>query len=447
MALFGIYLIKVNACLLAFYVMYVVFFSKKTFFSINRYYLLASLIGSFAIPVLKLSLPQNDYGIALKDPLETSLDSIGNGLPATPVAIDESHTVLYATILMIIYFAGVTIAVLRLLFSVANIIQLKNQSENYQEGNLKILKTPGSQAFSFFTWIFIPKHKNNPLIIEHEKVHVSQYHWIDLILVEIASIVLWFNPIVIFYKRSVKIQHEYLADAHTIKNNTSIDEYLTCMLQQIQLENSLAPTSPFYHANTIKKRIRMITKTKTSVTASLVYLLALPVACLLLFSFTSRPVPSFEVDDRETVNVVEDINLDTGDNKPSIAPVEMSKTEIASGFGNRINPLTKKKQFHTGIDFKMPEGEPVVATADGVISESAFDKGHGNYIVIKHDDIYATKYSHLKSALVKAGDKVKKSQLIGYVGNTGLSVGAHLHYEVSKEGKTVDPKDYLPKLN
>jgi murein DD-endopeptidase MepM/ murein hydrolase activator NlpD len=444
MAFFGIYLIKVSACMAAFYILYRLVFSKNTFFMLNRAYLLAGLIGSFVIPVLKLSLPESDYSVGLNDPLETTFDSLGNGLPVNSTVIDESYTMLYPTILMVIYFSGMAVVVLRLLFSVVHIIRLKKDAENLLLGNVKVLKAPGSHAFSFFTWIFIPNHKTSPLIIEHEKVHVVQYHWIDLILVEIASIILWFNPVMIFYKRSVKIQHEFLADASTIKNNTSVGEYLTCILEEIQLENSLAPTSPFYQSNTIKKRIRMITKNKTSVSASLVYLLSLPVVCLLLFSFATKPVPSFEVDDIVTENFAGDINLNLAENRPSIAPVEMSKAEISSGFGDRRNPLTKEKQFHTGMDFKLAEGEHVVATADGVITESAFDKGHGNYIIIKHDDTYATKYSHLKSALAKTGDQVKKGDLIGYVGNTGLSVGPHLHYEVSKDGKTVDPKDYLP---
>jgi hypothetical protein len=446
-ALFGIYLIKVSACLVAFYVLYSALFRENTFFSLNRYYLLAGLIASFAIPTLKLSLPENNYAIAFKDPLETSFDSFGHGLTATPGAAHQSYTMPYATILMTGYLFGMVIVLLRLLFSVRYIIQLKNRSQKYRMGGLKILKTPGTQAFSFFTWIFIPNRKSSPLIVEHEKAHVSQYHWIDLLLVEIASIILWFNPVVILYKRSIKLQHEYLADARTITKNTSIDEYLKCMLQQIKLENSLSPTSPFYHSNTIKKRIRMITKNKTSATVSVAYLLVLPVVCLLLFSFTGRSVPSFQEDTIETTNIPTNTEAVAEENKPSIAPVEMSKAEISSGFGDRLNPLTKKKQFHTGMDFKLPEGERVLATADGVISTSTFDESHGNYIVIKHDEIYSTRYSHLKSSSVKEGDKIKKGDLIGYVGNTGLSVGPHLHYEVSKDGKVVDPKDYLPKLH
>jgi hypothetical protein len=444
-ALYGIYLFKVSACLLAFYVLYSTLFRKNTFFTLNRYYLLAGLIASFTIPVLRLSLPETEYIPGFNYPLESSLDSFEQGFTAAPHAANESYTVPYTTILMLMYFIGLAIALFRLTFSVARIVQLKNNSQQVGVGKLKILKTAGTQAFSFFTWIFIPAHKSNPLIVEHEKVHVCQYHWIDLLLIEMASIVLWFNPVVILYKRSIKIQHEYLADAYTITKGISIHEYLTCLLQEIQLENSLMPASPFYHSNTLKQRILMITKNKTSFIASIAYLLFLPVVCLLLLSFTGRSVPSLQADNKKIVIAPDAVYPDAGENKPSIAPVEMSKAEISSGFGQRLNPLTKQEQFHTGIDFKLEEGEPVVATADGVISISTFDSGHGNYIVIEHDETYSTRYSHLKSALIKTGDKIKKGELIGYVGNTGLSVGPHLHYEISKNGKQVDPKDYLPK--
>ena len=105
------------------------------------------------------------------------------------------------------------------------------------------------------------------------------------------------------------------------------------------------------------------------------------------------------------------------------------------------------ERLHTGIDFESPEGEIVKSTDDGIVIENTFDSYRGQFILIKHGDTFSTSYSHLQSATVKVGENVKTGQTIGYVGNTGLSKGVHLHYEVLKDGTAVDPKDYLPKVD
>jgi murein DD-endopeptidase MepM/ murein hydrolase activator NlpD len=131
--------------------------------------------------------------------------------------------------------------------------------------------------------------------------------------------------------------------------------------------------------------------------------------------------------------------------KPSIAPVNLAKAKVGDGYGYRIHPATKENKLHRGIDFILAEGEPVTATADGVVVNVVNDEYRGIYVTIKHDDVYSTSYSHLKSAVVKVRDRIKQKQLIGYVGSTGkVSSGPHLHYEVLKDGKNVDPADYLP---
>jgi murein DD-endopeptidase MepM/ murein hydrolase activator NlpD len=133
------------------------------------------------------------------------------------------------------------------------------------------------------------------------------------------------------------------------------------------------------------------------------------------------------------------------DEKPSIAPVNLAKAKIGDGYGYRIHPSTKENKMHTGIDFILPEGEPVTATADGVVVDVVNDEYRGVYVTIRHSDVYSTSYSHLKSAVVKVHDRIKQKQLLGHVGSTGkVSSGPHLHYEVLKDGKNVDPVDYLP---
>lgn len=128
---------------------------------------------------------------------------------------------------------------------------------------------------------------------------------------------------------------------------------------------------------------------------------------------------------------------------PSIFPLD-EKYEAHSGFGNRIHPVYKKKVFHRGIDFRAPTGTPVVATSDGeVVEAKKHKKGYGIHVVLQHDNEFKTMYAHLSKMEVKLGQKVKKGEVIGLVGNTGFSTAPHLHYEVIKNGKAVDPINYF----
>ena len=127
---------------------------------------------------------------------------------------------------------------------------------------------------------------------------------------------------------------------------------------------------------------------------------------------------------------------------PAIRPLK-NMYNITSGFGRRFHPILKILRPHTGIDIAAPRGTPVYATADGVVSREIGGAGYGIDVIINHGYSYKTVYAHLSKKLVKAGQKVKRGQIIGYVGNTGLSFGSHLHYEVIKNGVYVNPVHYF----
>ena len=133
-------------------------------------------------------------------------------------------------------------------------------------------------------------------------------------------------------------------------------------------------------------------------------------------------------------------------NTPELAPVDFAKVTKVVLYGEVIDERTRKLKNHTGIDFKIAKGSDVVAAEDGVVIVQGYGEKRGNHVVIKHNEIFTTRYFHFERALVKHGDTVKKGQVIGLVGNTGLSTIPHLHYEVLKHGVQVDPKDYLPSL-
>lgn len=126
---------------------------------------------------------------------------------------------------------------------------------------------------------------------------------------------------------------------------------------------------------------------------------------------------------------------------PAIQPVSNKDLErIASGFGYRIDPIYKTIKMHEGLDFTAPTGTPIYATADGIVTTAGnTNDGFGNHVVINHGFGYETLYGHMKKVKSKAGQLVKRGEVIGYVGSTGKSTGPHCHYEVHKNGQKINP--------
>jgi murein DD-endopeptidase MepM/ murein hydrolase activator NlpD len=130
---------------------------------------------------------------------------------------------------------------------------------------------------------------------------------------------------------------------------------------------------------------------------------------------------------------------------PSIWPIKGGIGHVSFRFGQQRNPFTGQYYIHKGMDLSTyRQGDPVVASADGQIVTVDYDaSGFGNYIIIKHKHGFYTRYGHLLSARVRTGQRVQQNEIIGYIGNTGLSTGPHLHYEVHIGSDIVDPQKYL----
>ena len=115
---------------------------------------------------------------------------------------------------------------------------------------------------------------------------------------------------------------------------------------------------------------------------------------------------------------------------PLVFPI--NKPVISSGFGMRKHPVYRVRRFHTGIDIAKAKGTPVYATANGVVTRKGYNSGYGNYIEIEHSGGFRSFYAHLSKTMVNKGDTVRVTSQIACVGNTGISTGSHLHYEVRK---------------
>jgi murein DD-endopeptidase MepM/ murein hydrolase activator NlpD len=145
----------------------------------------------------------------------------------------------------------------------------------------------------------------------------------------------------------------------------------------------------------------------------------------------------------ESYGVIDKLIKNQGDKLssiPAIQPVSNKElTRIASGFGMRIHPIYGIAKMHSGLDFTAPQGTPIYATGDGIVTTAGLGTGTGNHVVINHGYGYETIYMHMVRVKARDGQRVKRGEIIGWVGSTGASTGPHCHYEVHINGTPVDP--------
>ncbi len=128
---------------------------------------------------------------------------------------------------------------------------------------------------------------------------------------------------------------------------------------------------------------------------------------------------------------------------PAIQPISNKDLKHEpSGYGMRMHPIYKYSKFHAGMDFTANPGTKIYATGDGVVELAEYGSGYGNHVIINHGYGYKTLYGHMETIIARVGQKVKRGELIGLVGNTGLSAGPHVHYEVHKNGDPVNPVNF-----
>lgn len=126
---------------------------------------------------------------------------------------------------------------------------------------------------------------------------------------------------------------------------------------------------------------------------------------------------------------------------PSLRPIE--RMSLSSSYGMRVHPITGRVARHNGIDIPAPRGTPIYATADGIVGRAQWLGGYGNYVEISHGNSIETRYGHMTRFTVNPGQRVKRGDVIGYVGSTGRSTGNHLHYEVRIDKAPVNPMPFV----
>lgn len=444
---FLIYLVKVNIVFVLLYVLYFFLFKRLTFHNLNRGYLMLIIPVSFVFPLMELSYA---VPIAVQQIVPEFDEFIPTGVAQTEAALVESHSIDYTLIFIGLYILVSMIFVWKLVLSSIKILLIRRKSETQKMGPFWLIKADVSTVFSFFKWIFIPKKQKqefNSAIFEHEKAHARMWHTADLMIIEMFIALFWFNPFVFFFRKSLKSVHEYQVDTKIAGKKVTKVHYLQLMAESLESNYRLSSVCNYFNGRTIQNRIKMITKNKSSRIKLISYALVVPLMAILLQSFSVKSVQLVNKPAMEALFDVFSMDAIQKENKPMIKPIKESQIKfISSGYGKRVHPITHKVKMHYGVDFVAEQGTPVIATANGRVIEKTFKeqgKGYGRYIAIQHDNVYVSVYTQLSGFNVEVGDVVKKGDVIGYVGSSGISTGPHLHYEVHKNGERVNPADYF----
>lgn len=278
------YLLHSGISMMLLYLIYSIFLKKETFFKVNRFYLVSAILFSLLVPLFEFGYNWTPTGRNFAYVLQTitiTPDKVGKTV--------NNHLSFFEG-LFIVYITGVILFSLRFLFQLGQLAVLAGRSGIKKiNGVNHVFIRRNFSPFSFFNIVFIhlggDKNEDMKSVLEHEKVHIAQYHSLDLILAELLTIVQWFNPIIWYYRHSIREVHEYLADEGVLSGGIDPRSYQELLLSQslgIQV-NDL--TNNFNHS-LLKRRIIMMTRERSDKQARWKAMLAVPAILALTFVFS-----------------------------------------------------------------------------------------------------------------------------------------------------------------
>ncbi|MBN2236353.1 MAG: carboxypeptidase-like regulatory domain-containing protein [Bacteroidales bacterium] len=285
-----IYFLQVSIALVVFYLLYWLLLRNETHYNVNRVYLVCVAMLSVILPLFPLH-----YTVILEEGINqsgilTEFKSTIAGIPPySGDLFEENISLNYNTALFLIYITGSIFFLARLLYQsgILLFLILKNKAKTIQ--GLQIVENEKyGLPFSFFNFVFInPKfhlQTDLPEILAHEKVHIREKHWVDLILIELLTVIFWFNPLIWFFEHSIKLNHEFLADRSVISKGTHLGKYQALLVNQIMGMQIIGFTNNLnYSIN--NNRFKMMTKQKTSKIKALKLVLIMPAIGFLLLAF------------------------------------------------------------------------------------------------------------------------------------------------------------------
>ncbi|WP_338764468.1 M56 family metallopeptidase [Bernardetia sp. ABR2-2B] len=310
--LFFDYLLQCSLFLVLLYIPYFLFLKNETFFNLNRKYLVTALLLTLILPFFPLNISsffeiffQKSTAVTVPE-IDIFLfygDAINNATTETTKSVFSEPS----TWIFLIYTLGITVIFIRILLGLSMILKLYFRGQKTQKKHFILIETKSeTEPFSFFNWVFISatndfSESEQTEIIAHEKAHVRQKHALDLLLIEFLGLLLWFNPLIYFYKKALRDTHEYLADKETITHFSNKKQYLNLLINQHFVGRNLPFVTKFHHYSLLKKRVIMITKSPSRGIAKLKIMFAVPALFLCVF-MTSCLKEYVEISERSEVS-------------------------------------------------------------------------------------------------------------------------------------------------
>ena len=284
-----IYLIQTSVSLILLYMLYYFVLSDLPYFRYNRAYLLGSMIVSLTIPFLagQLVLPVSVAPVISWNPVQEGW--VSYEFEGTQNAL--SLTIVLTLIVKYIYLAGVSVVLTRLIKGLSRIYQYHIKGTKIHINGHRVVMTDTVHLpFSFLQTIYISRHipikKHVQTILEHEKVHITQWHTLDILFTELIHSVFWFNPVLLYYKKSLQEVHEYLADEYVCQT-TNITEYAALLSAHNHISNMETALAHQFFQSQIKKRIMKMQEMPINKSAVWKFGFALPLIILILYAFAT----------------------------------------------------------------------------------------------------------------------------------------------------------------
>lgn len=372
------YFLESGISLALFYAVYWIFLKKETFFSVNRFYLIFSVVFSLLIPFLRIPSPF----------LVTRIVDSSQSLERMTPLLRSTQSMGFTNYFWLIYLLGAGILFLRFTFQLLQLFYLvKKYGVEKVKGLHFVFTKRHFSDFTFFQLIFIDKSKlmedDLDQIIAHEQIHIKQYHTLDLIFVELLVIFQWFNPFVWLYKRSIKETHEYLADDAVIAQGCDTAKYQLLIFERF-VGVRLFDLANSFHQSQIKRRITMMTKHKSKGWAKYKVLLILPVLSFLVLAFAEPRVLIQEKKEEKTVTQVK-----------KVEPVKINKQD------NAVVTLGEHKVVEPkAVEVKV-DPEIVLAEPDKIVLRQPVIVTHQDLAKVKKEKELQEKEKKLREEKIK----------------------------------------------
>jgi TonB family protein len=398
------FIIQVSLIWISLYLVYISMLHYETFFNTNRLFLLLSLVTGIFVPVI---VPLVDSVDSLP-PVGTFISEISNVIITSSRVENENWMTQPQNILWLIYLLGVSFMLIKFISGLLYLWNLYRKSVIKHYAEYSLVETRGKhQPFSFFGYVFVTEQSKANThfqeIIQHEIIHIKQRHSFDIIFVELLHIVFWFNPIVIWYKRSLKASHEYMAD-RALTLTISKDKYSLLLLGYTSAGDEVAFVNPFFNS-LIKKRIQMMYSKNSNNSALFKYFVALPVVSVMVMAFSTYKINGQTALEMTATQLVESV-----ENLEVLMPLE-TKNEINNSLESPISNISSElAPLVSNRKDSIPED--VLYVVDGVKTKSIADLNPDNILSINvlKGDAAISKYGQKgKNGVVEITTKSKQT--------------------------------------